>query len=399
MRSRDVVCRRLLSSVVALVLAAAGRVAWAGQVEVAGGAAFAGRLIAADDAQRTLTFEVPRAPAKTVALADLLRYEAQAYLPVVRVARGLLLSNGDVIEGEPAALDKGVLSLRTARGAGSDGLWRIPVGQVRALVFDRDIHAFERTAAPLKPNSLFLRTGDTMPGMVTWLGAGKIGLLTDLGRLDVAQADLIAARLDDAPATRPAAESAFHVELANGERLTGRLERANAVALTLSTPFADALVLPWSQVRLLEAADERLAYLTDMKPEAVTLRPYFESSPRELKVNVNLVGGPLRMAGVEYRRGLAVQSYAEVRYRLDGSYGTFAATIGIDEHARGGRGAVFKVLVDGAAKLSHTARPGEPAREVRVPMVGARALTLVVEYGEGYDVGDEADWGEARILR
>jgi hypothetical protein len=43
-------------------------------------------------------------------------------------------------------------------------------------------------------------------------------------------------------------------------------------------------------------------------------------------------------------------------------------------------------------------RGGERPRELLVPVAGHKRLTLVVEPGVGFDVGDHVDWGDARLI-
>jgi len=39
------------------------------------------------------------------------------------------------------------------------------------------------------------------------------------------------------------------------------------------------------------------------------------------------------------------------------------------------------------------------ARDIIVDVAGVKTLTLTVEYGEGLDVSDQADWGDVRLIR
>ena len=92
---------------------------------------------------------------------------------------------------------------------------------------------------------------------------------------------------------------------------------------------------------------------------------------------------------------------SRVTYALDGAYQAFQAEVAIDDAVDEGLGSVrFRVYLDGAAKfVSPIVRGGQPPLAVAVDLTDAKRLDLVVDFADWADVGDHADWLDARLIR
>jgi hypothetical protein len=158
------------------------------------------------------------------------------------------------------------------------------------------------------------------------------------------------------------------------------------------------LAVPWSSVRDLRVRSPRLVFLSDLEPVEVEERPLVTfGGPWQRDRSV--VGGPLRLGSTTYEKGLGVHSRTRLVYDVGGRFDVFAAVLGIDASA-GGRGdCVFQVLADDRELLGRRVRGSDPPEAVRLPIRGAQRLALVVDWGEDLDLGDRADWCDARLLR
>lgn len=118
------------------------------------------------------------------------------------------------------------------------------------------------------------------------------------------------------------------------------------------------------------------------------------------KANRSIDGNPLRIGGRAFASGLGVHAESLFRIRLSGQATAFHAWVGVDDEIpKVKSGTVqFRVLVDGQpAWDSGVMRNGQPAKEVSVPLAGAKLLEL--EVGDGGDgiSNDHADWAEATV--
>ncbi|MFC9747660.1 glycoside hydrolase family 97 catalytic domain-containing protein [Streptomyces niveus] len=110
-------------------------------------------------------------------------------------------------------------------------------------------------------------------------------------------------------------------------------------------------------------------------------------------------GGPLRLGGTTYDKGLGVHARSEVTVALNGAYDRFAAETGIDEEKPDKGSVVFEVLGDGQVLArSGVLGPADEPYAFDIDVSGVGQLTLrVTDGGDGID-SDHADWADARLL-
>jgi alpha-galactosidase len=114
--------------------------------------------------------------------------------------------------------------------------------------------------------------------------------------------------------------------------------------------------------------------------------------------NAALDGGPIRLRGAAYEKGLGVHAPSLLRYRLGQACSRFVADVGIDDD-QAGRGSVqFEVWADGERLFQSGTLTGEsPLREVSVDVSGRRELRLFVGIGGDTDGLDHGVWAGARL--
>jgi hypothetical protein len=124
-----------------------------------------------------------------------------------------------------------------------------------------------------------------------------------------------------------------------------------------------------------------------------------ESGFSQSKRNRSIDGNPLRLAGVEYERG--VGTHPPGRFLIDlGARGErFTALVGIDDERKTSGSAEFIVKGDGKVLWSSgIMRGGDTPKRLDVDIRGVRIMDLVVTVGgDGYG-NDHTDWADARIV-
>lgn len=110
-------------------------------------------------------------------------------------------------------------------------------------------------------------------------------------------------------------------------------------------------------------------------------------------------GGPIRLMGTRYPKGIGVASPSQIEFYLGGNCAHLSAVVGIDDSARwttAGATATFSVLTDGRSVFESGLVTQNVTRSVEVDLTGASVLTLVV--GDGGDGGynDRTDWANLR---
>lgn len=111
-------------------------------------------------------------------------------------------------------------------------------------------------------------------------------------------------------------------------------------------------------------------------------------------------GTAIRIAGVEYERGLGVHADSVLSFDLNGGFSTFHVVPGPDDAHRGQLEMVIRldgreVYRSGAMNRDSV----ETVQPVVLPVKGAQKLTLIVESLDGNNGGDHANWAEAYLKR
>lgn len=109
-------------------------------------------------------------------------------------------------------------------------------------------------------------------------------------------------------------------------------------------------------------------------------------------------GGPLRLAGEAYAKGLGVMAPSDVRVALGGVCTAFSAVAGIDDETAGGGSVSFEVWLDGVrVAASGIVRGGQAPLAGTIDITGRQELRLVATDGGDGPLGDHADWADARL--
>lgn len=189
------------------------------------------------------------------------------------------------------------------------------------------------------------------------------------------------------------------VHLVGGDVLAGRVVGGTDETLTLQSSVFDRLALPWARIARIESRSDRLVFLSDLTPQRYEFEPFF-TKQWPFAVDKTLLGGPLRLGGRAYAKGVMMHSRATLAYRLGGAFQRFAAVAGVSDEM-GSRGCVtLRVLGNGRVLWeAKEVRGGQPPREVVVNLQGVDELVLQVDYDADLDLSDHACWAFARLIR
>lgn len=220
----------------------------------------------------------------------------------------------------------------------------------------------------------------------------------DLGTGEITYKELAAVFVDNEKRELPD-ELRVIARLSDGsEVVLTRGFRVAAGQLRGETPSGIALRIPTSRVAALSFLGGTFVHLSDLEPKEVKRTPFFPLAEGPAKAATLDFLCPVRMDrspdgnvitlnGQQYFKGIGVRPTTELSFDLGGRFTTFEALCGIDDEVLGpgyGRGAgtgsvVFRVLVDGRVVAEKgPVEGGRAPASIRVPIEGAKTLTLVV---------------------
>ena len=191
------------------------------------------------------------------------------------------------------------------------------------------------------------------------------------------------------------------IALTNGNRFTAKILVGDSTGVTVDAGLLGELTIGWPSVRSVELRSERMVHVSDLEPIQTDHKTLIGADwpPRNDR---NVTGGPIRLAGRTYAKGLGVHAYTALSYKLGGAFERFSAVVGIDDSItpKGGGSVVFRIKGDGRVLfVSNVVRGGDAPLSISIDVSGVNVLTLECDYAVDLDLSDHADWANAILIR
>lgn len=300
-------------------------------------------------------------------------------------------------------------------GFGARGEFALPYGEYRRIeILSRTAGRGALQAPPEGGDRIYRVVGDALDvvdGIVTGYDASGVAVEDAAGReRRVSWKETAALLFGSAEAGWAIGERSATVRLRDGSAVRGGLVDAPRGVVALGLGEGQRLEFAPGEVWSVELHGPRFVRLGELSPDAVEKTPFFADGPAPYFVaDRGLLGGPLRIGGRGYARGLALRPICDLRYELAGGYRAFRARVGIDDASEPERhrdqswyGTVrFRIEVDGREVwASPVVRAGQAALEVPLlDLAGAGSIVLRTDFADGLPAGDLPIWIEPLLLR
>lgn len=254
---------------------------------------------------------------------------------------------------------------------------------------------------PAAQDRVWLVEGDLLTGTVVGFDGTTLDLEFGGQKLPVLASSIAAIAFAQGE-LRPATAPQLLVGLSDGSLIEAVSATLDAKKLTLRSEV-ELVSKTAPQVVFVQSLAPEITYLSDLDPVDYRHTPYF-TGEWPLGRDRRFGGEELKTAGHRYAKGLAMHSAARAVYRVQEGTSTFAADIALDDSAAGIGSVVFRVYLVTADGLkpayeSPVVRGGDAPMPVSVPLDGATALVLVVDYADYGDERDHANWLDARFVQ
>lgn len=197
----------------------------------------------------------------------------------------------------------------------------------------------------------------------------------------------------------PTGPAPARIHLADGAVLSARLLPSGDAQVAFETSFGARLELSCDWVRTITLHSDRVVYVSDLEPVRQDVQGLLHA-PWPVRLDASVTNAPIRLDNHVFEKGLGVHARTQLVYALAGEFERFCATIGIDDAVRPRGDVVFRVLGDGHNLFNSDPVTGrDAAQDLNIDVTGVKELTLLVDFGEQMDLGDHADWADARVLR
>lgn len=169
-------------------------------------------------------------------------------------------------------------------------------------------------------------------------------------------------------------------------------------AFVITTVAGARIEYPKQLVARLDYTKDKLAYLSDLEPIRVVEKATLDRID-PYRRDRNLDGGPLRLGGKNYAKGLALHSHTELIYDLDGKYKEFKALLGVDETVGGDSKPIVVVEGDGRELFTGTVTRQDKPLPLKLDVKGVKQLRIVVRSAGLLTLGDHVDFADAHVSK
>jgi NPCBM/NEW2 domain len=157
--------------------------------------------------------------------------------------------------------------------------------------------------------------------------------------------------------------------------------------------------LPRASLVRLDFTNDKIVYLSDMKPAASTYRSQTGRSDPP-RMDTNLDGrGPLQVHGESFSKGIAMHAYTELTYNLDGKYKKFEAVLGMDDVIGGDGQPRVRIEGDGRELFGQVVSRKDERRNLDLDVRGVRQLRVIVSGAKPFAFEAHVDLANAKLSK
>ncbi|MEQ8764077.1 MAG: NPCBM/NEW2 domain-containing protein [Planctomycetota bacterium] len=345
---------------------------------------------------------------KTLDLATVVAMDFGRTLQPANADVRLRFFNGDVIDGVVIGGDEQFLELEH-RDLGPIRFDIESIGQLEVLGNLSESGGSFRARDDEDTLYLYREGGrsDVLVGVLESFSREGLVFESLLGSKRYRYSELVALALPPLGELEPPEGTQAQLALKTGGRLSGRLIGVGPTKVKIGREPAGEIEVPLSALLELSLQSDRFTHLSDLDPIEVLEQPAFGDRGSFLfpfQKDRSVTGGPLRLGGRVYLKGLGVHSRCRLVYDLGGKYQSFQSRIGVDDsvldlEARGS--VIFRVLLDGKTLYESEVVQGgsEPVDVPALDVEGGRRLELIVDFASDYDIADRADWVRPILIK
>jgi hypothetical protein len=261
--------------------------------------------------------------------------------------------------------------------------------------------ATDQVRVRMKTNAI-----DTLDGVVEDITKDTVNFKLDGSSIPIKQNKIVSVmyvRRADADPPTPVCV----IDDASGGHFEAKAIALAGEQLTLTTLSGLEMKIDLNLVSKLDFSSGKIKYLSDIKPETVTVTPFIDVPKQSTaiqqyyapRIDRGRDDPLLKVDGKSYSKGISLLSRTEMTFKMPTKFRRFQGIVGIDDSVGDEGNVVFKVIGDGKELFSQSISGREKAIPLDVDISNVRKLTILVDYGEDLDVGDYLDICDARIVK
>lgn len=194
------------------------------------------------------------------------------------------------------------------------------------------------------------------------------------------------------------------VTLVDGSVVVGKVLSMADSKLNIKVGVFDKIELPAQSISSIAVKSDRLSFLSEMDPSLVEQKNMLVAVDRKWQRDKSIKGRPMSLltdAGKsvkKFSKGLGTHAGCRLIFDNEG-FQKFSATLGIDAETGGKGDCEFVILGDGEELLKKRIRGFDEPVPVELDISDYKEISLIVNAGENFDLGDHANWCDARFFK
>lgn len=320
----------------------------------------------------------------------------------VRISReqnGIRLENDDWLVASVNRIADGRLAVTPSRGVSQTDA-NIPLEMVRyaCVNMPHDAHSYGRLLTQLEVrrpggDAIWNMEGNRISGTLKAFNDQQGVLQMGDVESSVPRASIRALSIDpDLIFFQAPQKPRFTLRFFDGSHLTGTDLQMSDVTGQLTLDIGAELKFSVTALREIRPVSGRVTCLSDIKPTAFKMQPYF-SVEKSWQKNRTVGDRPMRVQGQPVPKGIGVTSQSDLKYTLDKQYQTFQSLLAMDDISAGDGHVTYSVLIDGqAVQQGDLSGDSKPIRIGPHDVSDADTLRLIVGFGRRGDILDNVNW-------
>ncbi len=306
------------------------------------------------------------------------------------------LQNGDRLCGSILKTDGDLVSVRS----GSFGDINIDLRVIREITIRESAEKKQKKTDP-KKDVLYFVNGDILQGFLNSITDTGVVFESVIGKMHYNFSELSSVRLQEISKPQERPNPYFVLTTVSGDSVSAAQCSEDDGTFQLHSFSLGSIQVNRKLLNSVEVVGGRMVSLSDLPVADSEEKPYWkEGFVWKYRTDRSLDGNVLTIAGRSYKKGFGVHSFCRLEFDLEKKYGMFTSDIGIDDEVSEYGNAVFRVLGDGKVLFEREGvAAGDKPLNLRLDVSEVSRLTLVVDFGENFDIGDHADWADPRLIR
>jgi hypothetical protein len=288
--------------------------------------------------------------------------------------------------------------------------WRIPVEDVRAIVFSSEIsdQTVDQSVEASKSGSdrVFAMTSSgsqSVDGELKSVGEDKLLFVYNSSERTISR-DKVQAVIFADYGLKPVSGTSALVKLINGSTIHCAIVNLIDGQLTIKLPSGSEKQFDWNNVSSVNIQSDRVQFLSNLQPIEQQHQPLVTVEQPWTR-NSSVQGNPIQLRvekdkpARQFSNGIGMHSYSQLVFANEKECNRLMAVVGIDIETEGRGDCRVAVTGDGVELWSQEITGNDFAINVDVDITGAEKIGLVVYPGKHLDLADHVDWAMVRILK